>query len=197
MKPFDHIPSGGPNVNGERKRPKTRSPGSGERVLLAPVEDAVGWYLTHYIHGRTKPCLGDRCACQKADKPLPTRWQGYVLALEMPKRQVVLALLTKNCWDVCAELRDGKQSLRSGQLILTRKGGAQGVVEAAFVPGFYPMSQIPVLAYTHQDQLMRVWFAGLDDYADVSKLVDIGPASAPLFEDHDQVDQVEGKEGAA
>jgi hypothetical protein len=194
MKPFDHIPTGGPGQNGERKRPKTRSPGPGERVLLAPIEDAVGWYLTHYRNKRTKPCLGDRCGCQKADEPWPTRWQGYILALEMPKRQLVLAMLTKNCWDMCGELRDNKISLRGGQLILTRKGGAQGIVEAAFVPGFYPLSQIPVVAYTHQDQLLRVWFSGLDDYVDVNKAFDLGAKSAPLSDDDVPDDQVEGKE---
>lgn len=197
MKPFDHIPSGGPNAASERKRPKTRSPGPGERLLLAPIEDSVGWYLTHYRNKRTKPCLGDRCGCQKADEPWPVRWQGYVLALEMPKRLVVLAMLTKNAWDMCPELRDGRQSLRGGQLILTRKGGAQGIVEAAFVPSFYPLSQIPTLPYTHQDQLMRVWFSGLDDYVDVNAAFDLGARSAPLYDDDGQGDGQGGKEGAA
>jgi hypothetical protein len=78
MSVWDRIPNGGPTAGGDRKRPKTRSPGPGERLLLAPLEDAPGWYLTHYRNRRTKPCLGELCGCQKADAPWPTRWQGYI-----------------------------------------------------------------------------------------------------------------------
>lgn len=194
MNVWDQIPTGGPSGKDSRRRPKTRSPGPGERVLLAPLEDHVGWYLTHYRNRRTKPCLGDRCACQKADSPWPCRWQGYMLALEMPKRVVVLAMLTKNCWDMAEELRQPTVSLRGAQIVLTRRGGAQGVVEAAVIPGFYPLAQIPAIPYTHKDQLLRVWFSGLDDYADVAKAFEVPAHPQPLL-GGDQDD--EPKEGAA
>jgi hypothetical protein len=82
-------------------------------------------------------------------------------------------------------------------LILTRKGGAQGIVEASVLPDFYPLSQIPTLPYSHKDQLLRVWFSGLDDYADVNKAFEIPGHSAPLYDDEDLDGDDEGKEGAA
>jgi hypothetical protein len=188
MSAWDHIPTGGPGNGDARKRPKSRSPGPGERLLLAPLEESVGWYLTHYRNKRTKPCLGDLCGCQASEEKWPTRWMGYVLAMEMPKRVIVLAMLTRNCWEMCPALREVGEPLRGAQLILTRKGGSQGIVEAGIVPGFYPTAQLPVLPYTHKDQLMRVWFSGLDDYVQVNKFFDVGQHAAPLLDDLDQVD---------
>jgi hypothetical protein len=111
---------------------------------------------------------------------------GYVLALEMPARKVVLAMLTKNCWDCCPSLRAAGESLRGSQLILTRKGGAQGILEAGLIPGFYPLASIPEIPYTHKDQLLRVWFSGLDDYVEVGQAFDLPGSLAPLFDDEQE-----------
>lgn len=177
---WDDIPTGGPNGRDERKRPKSRSPGPGERLTLMLCEDSVGWYLTHFMNRRTKPCLGARCKCQAATPPLAKRWQGYILGMEMPRRLIVLAMLTRNVWDTCTELRDSKTSLKGAQLVLTRKGGAQGIVEAQLAPGWYPLAQVPLLPYTHKDQLLRVWFGGMDDYVDLNQFFQIEGLREPV-----------------
>jgi hypothetical protein len=191
---FGKVPTGGPDGGSDRKRPKSRSPLAGETLELAPLEDQIGWYLTHYRYGRTKPCFGNECGCQRAGEKWPTRWQGYLLALEMPQRRVVLAVLTKNCWDGCRALRPGGEALRGSKLTLVRRGGAQGIVEAGIVPDFYPKRTLPELPYTHQDQLMRVWFNGLDSYVDLAAALDLRPSQDPVEADDSSADGALGRE---
>jgi hypothetical protein len=195
---WDQIPSGGPAPEPSRRRPKTRQPLAGERLELCVLEAKVGWYLTHFQLGRTKPCLGEMCACQQADKTVPTRWQGYVLATELPRSGVVLAVLTRNCYDTCPELRDTSKSLLGAHLILTRKGGAQGIVLAHVQYDAHPLRLLPKLPYTHRDQLLRVWFSGMDSYLDVNKFfTDVSPSDTPLYGEEEKPADTERKDGAA
>lgn len=176
---WDRLPSGRPDAEPESRRPRSRTPGPGETLVLVPLEDGVGWYQTHFLNKRTKPCLGELCPCQRADRPLRKRWQGYILALEMPQRKLVLALLSHNTWASCPELRTHQYSLRGAKLTLTRKGGAQGPIVGLVEPDFYPLSQVPVLPYGHKDQLLRVWFGGLTDYVEVAKAFEIEARETP------------------
>lgn len=192
---WDHIPSGGPGPGDKiKKRPKTRAPKAGERLKLMPLEDTVGWYLTHYHNDRTKPCLKARCWCQQADKPAPTRWVGYLLAKIHDSSEVVLAMLTPNCAATCPDVVQNQTSLRGSQMVLTRTGHAQGQVDCYVHHGFYPLRVVPVLPYTHREQLLRVWFPGVADYADLEALFRFESYLAPLTDEETAKEQGQWRE---
>jgi hypothetical protein len=148
------------------KGPQTRRVASGETLRIWPLESQASWYVTHFLGQRTRPCLGDVCLCKRVDRPVRTRWTGWVLAAERWRPLCVrLVALTENCWDSCPEIRDPTFNLRGRLLILRRpKGGARGKVWAQVDQLARVDGHVPELPYTQRDQLLRVWFSERDGY---------------------------------
>jgi hypothetical protein len=178
---WEQVVTGRPDEGEWRTRLKPRRPGTGEKLVLVPLEPEVGWYLTHFVGKRTRPCLGEQCGCLQAEHPVTTRWVGWILAIEKYARKIVLANLTAGCWETCQELRIPELNLRGCDLILTRKTTrSNGPVSAEVFPGRLALARVPVLPYTHRDALMSVWFGPNDPYTMVALYTDLAGAKAPL-----------------
>jgi len=161
---WDNVVTGTPETDYGRTKPRVRRVAVGGQLCLMPVEDRVGWYLTHYRNRRTFPCLGQVCECQRGENPLPARWYGWILALEMPARKLVLASVTHNCWETCPALALTDRSLRGSRMVLSRKGqGHNGRVSCTVDFGAFPLRIVPTLPFTQRDVLYRVWFAEAGD----------------------------------
>jgi hypothetical protein len=194
---WDHIVTGVPDRD-DKRRPKSRRPGIGETLELMPLEASVGWYYTHFLRRRTRPCLGSRCFCQKEDSPVESRWVGWILAFDVKAKKDILAALTDNCYKSCSVLQLPDVDLRGCKLTLKRHGkAANGKVTAEVEIDAFPKYKDIRLPYTQRDQLMRVWFSPRDSYAEVCEYGDVEAKPDPLVKpgDRDQVD--EESEGAA
>jgi hypothetical protein len=167
---WDQIVGGRPD-DPSKKGPQVRRCREGERYNCFPLEDRAGWYLTHWIGTRTRPCLGDACICRTRDTPIKVRWSGWLLVAESLRPLVVrLLALTENCWDTCEFFRLPDTALRGRSLTLTRpRGGQKGRVFATVSDPVPSMKALPKLPYTHRDQLLRVWFSVNAEYDEFSE----------------------------
>lgn len=196
---WDFVRSGRPDDDEGRKGPQTRRPKQGERLELLPLESQVGWYFTHYLGNRTRPCLGDRCPCQGSGVKIENRWVGWILAIAKDTGRVVLAALTENTFKTCQKLRDRTLDLRTCKLILEREADKKnGRVKAHVVENVGNARQRPTLPYTQRDQLLRVWFNAKDDYAEIALYQDLAGKSEPNVDAEDLAPPAaDGEEGAA
>jgi hypothetical protein len=177
---WDFVRHGRPDDDADRKGPQTRRPKQGERLSLLPLESQVGWYFTHFIGRRTRPCLGDRCPCQGSAVKVENRWVGWILAIDETTQRVVLASLTENTFKTCQALRDRSIDLRSCRLILQREADKpNGRVKAEVQRNCGASRSRLVLPYTQRDQLLRVWFNAKDDYAEVALYQDLAGKTEP------------------
>lgn len=166
---WDNVVTGTPDVEYGRMKPRARRVGVGGELCLMPLEDKVGWYLTHYQNRRTFPCLGEACACQRSENPVTARWYGWILALEMPARKLVLASVTHNCWETCEALQKTDRSLRGSRMVLSRKGeGHNGRVTCSVQFAAFPLRVVPTLPFGQRDVLYRIWFSESGDLRNAS-----------------------------
>jgi len=167
---WDQVVGGRPD-DPAKKGPQTRRCKAGEVYRCWPLEDQAGWYLTHFLGQRTRPCLGEVCMCQSSETPVRTRWTGWILVAERFRPLLVrLLALTENCWDSCDALRNPTVLLRGRELMLRRpKGGARGKVYAEVSDQNYDPEAMPRLPYTQKDQLLRVWFSEKDGFDEMNQ----------------------------
>jgi len=192
---WKYVLGGGPDSPEKEKRPKTVRPRAGQTISAVGLEAGAVWVWTHYLHGRTKPCLQEFCVCRKVDSPLESRWQGFILADHWGYNKVVLLGLTENVMDTCPELREGKLDLRGAMIDLTRPAGKRnGIVTAVVKPDFRRSWKTIVMPYTTRDCLEKMFWRskrdpeGMAEYqAIVAKLSpDLHAEDAPSSRDPKQ-----------
>lgn len=75
---------------------------------------------THFIGGRTLPCIGRKNGCTCADGTVSTRWKGY-LGVEMPATgRLALVELTKKGLESCPEILAKNGALRGFRITIAR-----------------------------------------------------------------------------
>ncbi len=154
---WDLIVTGDPGGNPGPAHPRTRIPDKGEKVTFCLLDDHITWVRTHYISGRTQPCLGQQCACQTSTRPLRARWTGYAMATDIATRKLCVAVLTEHARDTCPVLGDRAQNLRGARLTVTRRGDKKNApITAEIEVGKWPkVGESPVAL---RAVLVRTWW---------------------------------------
>ena len=154
---WDLIVTGDPGADPGPPRPRTRIPEAGEEVVFCVLDPNVTWVRTHYIGGRTQPCLGQMCACVTSSKPLKARWTGYAMAQEIKVRKLCVAVLTEEAKRTCPELADKLVDLHGAKLTVRRRGPRKnGPLSAAVEVGKWPrVGRSPVEL---REVLKRTWW---------------------------------------
>src|SRR5258708_7862317 len=97
-KPLDEIEW----ANGPPEKKKLRQgiarPKTAESLSFIVLDEKVTEVWTHWIGGRTQPCLGDGCECKNWPATNKRRWKGYVMALRRPTLQLVIAEITPEAY---------------------------------------------------------------------------------------------------
>jgi hypothetical protein len=167
---WDSVVTGTPDSGRNGHRPRTRRVGKGGKLVILGCEDKVGWYLTHFKAKRTFPCTGLSCDCHRSENPLPGRWVGWILGLELPSRALCLFSITHNCYETCPALRNTNRSLKGARITLARKGeGENGRVTCLVEFEAFAAREVPVLPFTQRDVLYRVWFGEHNDLRTASQ----------------------------
>lgn len=100
------------------------SPKCGQTMRLIVLSDHVEGVWTHWVDGRTIPCVGKTAGCICGRLDLGRRWKGYVAAYEPEHGRVVLAELTLGAYTSIRErLTEVSYRLRGKVLRLWRAGG--------------------------------------------------------------------------
>lgn len=90
------------------------------RFFLLDQEVTGVW--THWIGGRTQPCLGEVCECVNWPASKMQRWKGYCMAVQKEGFPLCLVEITPEAYRDCSELQDTTRSLRGSLLTLRRLG---------------------------------------------------------------------------
>jgi hypothetical protein len=142
------------------KGPETVRVRRGPKAEFYPVVRQASWYTTHFLYGRTKPCLGDGCECHSLEKPVRPRWSGFLLcAVRFAPLKIVNLALTQNCWDSCELLRNKNLDLRYYKISVWRDGrGDKGRVYCQLDYLANRRGCNLDLPYTILDVLTLLWF---------------------------------------
>lgn len=77
---------------------------------------------THYVSGKTFPCIGERFNCPYCGPLTSQRWTGY-LPVKIPRSHLLwFVTLTDGCRDHCPELKDETIDLKGHILTVWREG---------------------------------------------------------------------------
>lgn len=97
--------------------PRVNNPVSG----VVYSSQVVG-FNTHYLGGRTTPCLGDGPQCIGHVEGLPVRWKGFLLGYSNQTHATVIFELPAQTVRSMEELRTGGADLRGAAIRLIRVG---------------------------------------------------------------------------
>jgi hypothetical protein len=150
------------------KRPKTA-----QTVRYVLLDEQVTEVWTHWIGGRTQPCLGKSCECANWPPKQNQRWKGYLMALEKPAHQLVIVELTPEAFSGCAELQDRSRSLRGALLTLQRQGTQpNGRVKAAVQ--YSTSDNLKGSPVSVKEALWDVWFAEGESRLTQARIAGVG-----------------------
>lgn len=154
---WDLIVTGEPGDSPGPPRPRTRIPAAGEEVELACLEKRITWVRTHYIAGRTQPCLGQVCACVTSSKPLKARWTGYAMCIDIAARKLCVGVFTEECRRTAPMLGDKLTDLHGARIRLRRRGTrTNGPLTAQVEVGKWPKVGASPVAL--KEVLRRTWW---------------------------------------
>lgn len=124
-------------------------------VLLSP--DLVGVFV-HYYNHRTRPCLGNKEACEGCDLRYDKRWKGFAAAWDKDKGRLCLVQVTQEAFLRTPAFHHNKGSLRGMVLRMTRAGASKNArVTATLKPATWADGVLPP-AFDVKAALERVWF---------------------------------------
>jgi hypothetical protein len=98
------------------------SPKVGSPVSGLCYSSAVVGTNTHFLHGRTHPCLGTGPECIGHAEGIPVRWKGYLFGLSDQTHQPVLFEIPADCVRQTIQLRDSAVNLRGAMVRFIRIG---------------------------------------------------------------------------
>lgn len=117
--------------------------------------------FTHFVGGRTLPCLEPECACCTAERP--KRYEGFISLIWIVGRRHQLVRMTRNAMMQLKSQTTPSSSLRGRVVLLERKGGrSNGRVEVLVEPETIEVSRLPAKPDL-EAHLARIWRVdGLD-----------------------------------
>lgn len=141
-----------------RRVAKIVRPRPGEPLDVIVYTPQVWGMMTHWVNGRTKPCLAKDCPCQKEGSDLRSLWKGYLLAATYDKLSelVIVEISVEAAWQ-CKELQGQCQLLRGARLKLRRanaKANSQVIPELTL----NHRTDWPAPPLDLVEALSRVWF---------------------------------------
>jgi len=134
-------------------RPKTAQT---LRFIVLDEEVTQAW--THWLGGRTQPCLGIGCECRQWPQGQNQRWKGYLMCIQKEGIPLCLAEITTEAWRDCPELQDETRSLRGALLTLKRQGSQPNGKVVASVQ-YNHSAAVKASPIDCKDALWDVWFA--------------------------------------
>lgn len=99
------------------------------RILRTPVGSSISGIIlsenvlgtaTHYLGGRTQPCIGSLCPC--ATKPIRQDWHGYVYLLGKKTREIVIFEITAGPALKLNENWNRYKTIRGLEVLFSRTG---------------------------------------------------------------------------
>lgn len=132
--------------------------------------------ITHWVNGRTKPCLKDRCPCRTTPDRYRPIWKGYVLATNHHQAgKLVIVEITQEAAQAEPRLSGGCEILRGARLQLRRRTASPAsdvlpTLTVAYRPD-WPPEPFPLLealgivwfgVKQYERELAAQWFAHLD-----------------------------------
>lgn len=113
----DSPPPAGPRL-------KIIRPKAAESFNVAILGSRVHGFWTHY-HDRTEPCTEPKDQCEGCKRQWPSRWKGYVHALQEPGMIEGFLELTALGRERVLDLVGGEAMLRGSRLKIQRGGGVK------------------------------------------------------------------------
>jgi hypothetical protein len=134
------------------------SPKVGEAHHLVVLSNGLVGVQTHYVHNRTRPCVGTHNQCEGCAQGRATRWKGYLAAWSRSKERLVIAELTMQAVaDNMHLLLKKRTDLRGWWLTLTRAGRrVNSPVRAKFEEPPAQQAELPA-CFDLKAALCRIW----------------------------------------
>lgn len=135
-----------------------RSPTPDRDVQTVVLSQSVLGVYTHHFNRRTRPCLGNREACEGCDLKYDRRWKGYLACWERSIGRLELVEITQEAFLRCPGFHVKDGSLRGMVLRLARAGASKNArVTATLTKATWPVGVLPA-AFDVKAALERVWF---------------------------------------
>jgi len=140
----------GPSIKVVKVRP-------GQPVVGFFISDYVHCVVTHWIAGRTKPCLGVNNGCEGCKIGLEKRPKGYIAVALDYSGTVKLLEITEKAFDNNLRLSQ-VEGLRGCYFVAKRKGATNNSqLEVEILDNKKPAQTLPA-DIDVQEVLCRIWF---------------------------------------
>lgn len=163
------------------RRPWVRQliPQAGVATRVYCVHNHVQGYATHWIDGRTRPCLNSRMFCEGCQRASEPRWEGYIGVVVWPRKTVAILKITKGAWNYSRTLKREQGALRGKMLICCRLGSQNNSpLSIEMAPAEFSV-QLPPM-WPLQETLARLWgYNVLGDIED-AETVDLSEISQEI-----------------
>jgi hypothetical protein len=141
------------------KRYDILSPRTGEQVGGLCLSERVLGVITHWIDGRTMPCVKVLSYCEGCSRKLPSRWKGYLAIMKPVDGKYAILELTEEARRSCPDLGPDKWSLRGKRILLTRRGTSKRAAVTATILAGEAQKCLPE-GFNLKEALMRIWRGG-------------------------------------
>jgi hypothetical protein len=136
------------------------SPGVGGSLKVVSLSHAVLGVTTHWLHGRTQPCITGDEPCVGCKGGVAKRWKGYLACYAVLKKELGLLELTAFAYRRCRELHEDNDLYRR-EISLQRIGAGSNGKIIATVSAEVVTWNLPPHGPDVQDTLLRIWFGEL------------------------------------
>jgi len=149
------------------------SPSVGKPIRFVSLSTVVTGVLTHFVNGRTQPCLPQACPFCPPVIGYPQRWKGYLFGRDVEGHVAALLELPADTCRTHVQLRDQSINLAGASILAERIGPApnstvRATVRLDAVTRVRPAQEPDILRH-----LSRIWgIADIDERASIDPEVD-------------------------
>lgn len=152
------------------------SPTPDREIHVVLVSQSLLGVFTHWIDGRTRPCLGSREECVGCDLKLPRRWKCFLGAFNPASGRLGILEVTQEAFLRCRQLNEDSGKLRGLTVRLIRTGLAKNARVTALVGARVTAGATVPPSFDVKAALERVWFSATPEGLDAAE-----PAATDLL----------------